>query len=548
MKDGFIAVADVVVTPLEAGATAAISCVIDGVTQVYQAVLKTVQAALNMAETAFSTVEVLFAKLFEWAGFLFNWADILRTHTAISYIFNEFLTFLADAADGLKQLADTALTGLSKQIDSAFTAAIQQVGGTTSLGGYFTSAAPAAQLPAEARAGMSNTVVANALIDNAAAATITPPPGQTQPGQPPGLDKKLRNFARHTKNTRQFAKFKHWFTTLGSSPDQMFTALLGDLLKLIKNLIRAILNRLQHTVDALLDQVAALISDLRQSLNAAWNIPLLSALYSKISNGAELTTLDLIALVIAVPATITYKAIQDKAPFPDDTSLTTFRASVNAQSMLQASGLATTTASTTELRSLSLVRSRGEQAFLLVLTGVTTALTGLVSMFPDAKPPEESVSEGYTMVLIAFQAFVLVPSFPAFYSIGPSSGFAWGMIQWMFGIMSLIIDVVLTKNFGGMAEYIGDVGVVWAFVFGVVKFSLAIFASLGGGFFVWLGNLATAFPEVAKICRYMPLAKATENVSCVVLAGIDLVCGLASYVGYAVQAATLPAQPAPSPP
>ena len=42
-------------------------------------------------------------------------------------------------------------------------------------------------------------------------------------------------------------------------------------------------------------------------LNEPWNIPFVSQFYSFITGGSTLTTLDLVALIAAVPSTILYK-------------------------------------------------------------------------------------------------------------------------------------------------------------------------------------------------------------------------------------------------
>jgi len=54
---------------------------------------------------------------------------------------------------------------------------------------------------------------------------------------------------------------------------------------------------------------------------------------------SPLTLLDLMCLILAIPATVLFKAMNDAAPFPDDASVAAFEASFSAQTMLSNSGL-----------------------------------------------------------------------------------------------------------------------------------------------------------------------------------------------------------------
>ena len=61
-----------------------------------------------------------------------------------------------------------------------------------------------------------------------------------------------------------------------------------------------------------------MISGLVGLLQHPLNIPILSPIYKLITDGGTLTFLDLACLIAAVPATIIYKLVMEKTPFPDD--------------------------------------------------------------------------------------------------------------------------------------------------------------------------------------------------------------------------------------
>ena len=57
------------------------------------------------------------------------------------------------------------------------------------------------------------------------------------------------------------------------------------------------------------------------ALNEDWNVPILSPLFAHATNGMPMSTVNLISLVMAIPATVLYKAVYNKAPFATDADL-----------------------------------------------------------------------------------------------------------------------------------------------------------------------------------------------------------------------------------
>jgi hypothetical protein len=65
---------------------------------------------------------------------------------------------------------------------------------------------------------------------------------------------------------------------------------------------------------AFLGNISDLLVLIADKINETIKIPVLSALYRKVSGGADLTLLDAISLVIAIPATIVFKLVEGKSP------------------------------------------------------------------------------------------------------------------------------------------------------------------------------------------------------------------------------------------
>lgn len=186
-------------------------------------------------------------------------------------------------------------------------------------------------------ASVSNNIVYNNTISNAGNAASSFSSGSDDPLT--AFLAGLSTFASSVQASPGFTRAQAFFQNLGGSPDQIAVQSLAGMLAAVEGLVEAALAGAQAVADGLLQVIQSLVNTLQDLLNAAWNIPFVSAFYSFLTDGAALTTLDLIALVVAVPATILYKITFGAAPFPDAASVTAFEQSFTAQTMLQATGL-----------------------------------------------------------------------------------------------------------------------------------------------------------------------------------------------------------------
>ncbi|MGZ3943781.1 MAG: hypothetical protein ACXVJB_02505 [Mucilaginibacter sp.] len=84
--------------------------------------------------------------------------------------------------------------------------------------------------------------------------------------------------------------------------------------KLAKILVDMAFDFIEKMANTLFEIAISTIEIIKEALNASINIPLISALYKKIS-GADLSILDFISLLTAIPMTIAYKIVHEVAPF-----------------------------------------------------------------------------------------------------------------------------------------------------------------------------------------------------------------------------------------
>jgi hypothetical protein len=278
--------------------------------QAYRALLDCYDAVVRAVEYVLSKIEVFFEDLVKWLGFIFQWADIVRTHQVLRNIFRQYTAkCLANIADSRTQVARSftdlqhylaSWAGIPANIPPDLTGAT--AGGTTA------SAAP----PPGAGSPQSNFGIQH-LKSNAVNGSV--------PDYAASLtsDMQAALSALETAVTRELEVIQEALDSIKTSIidkynelttaqiTEGFIAILGD----------ALLQSVENVLLAAIDFLAAVGKTFLDILDAAIDIPVISALYKEIS-GDDLSMLDVLCLVIAIPVTIGYKIIADAAPYPDN--------------------------------------------------------------------------------------------------------------------------------------------------------------------------------------------------------------------------------------
>lgn len=536
-----VSIVDTIITTVGNAVNAAITFVVDGVTYLFETVVSAIEQALDLAQLVFSQVKIFFEQLYEWLALLFNWDDMLRTHEALAYVLNQGLSFLSLAAGGMQRAVDSGIVAFQAQLHTLFQNAIAQIAGQHSIGGYEQANAASS---APFASSVSNNMLFNQLVDNAGSAM-----GQdllarlrTEDNDPVSdIIAQLTQFADLGLATDAFVQARTYFTNLGGSPDQIFTQLLSGLLSVAEGILQAMMSGVKAVLDALFALVQSLLAAFQALLNEEWDIPFVSQFYSFITHGAKLTTIDLMALVLAVPTTILYKVVYNHAPFPDAASVDAFKAAFSATSMFAATGLG---GSTTRDKT-ALVAATGEawtglvpttMATLLNIAGtvgtfVYACLTGLLDAFPPAPntTPPSIVTRGAYLAEIIGQFC----SFPWFYSSAKpdcSTSDGRGCWVWLYQCTGILMDTVFIYKEGSMPENWEDRGVYLGTIYGVGHLALAIAASAGQSGTPIAAAILPTIPELAKPLRLTKIAAATEDISLIVLGAADGIFGLSSAI------------------
>lgn len=112
-----------------------------------------------------------------------------------------------------------------------------------------------------------------------------------------------------------FAQLQSDFSNLfqPQSGSQFFATALTTLLDILETLLIGLIAVAGAFIDGMIGVIDALISAAQDAMNAPLDIPFFSWLY-KLVFGSDLTILDLVALVAAIPATMIFKVVQGAYP------------------------------------------------------------------------------------------------------------------------------------------------------------------------------------------------------------------------------------------
>ncbi len=538
--DAVVNIAQIVVN----GVKVAVQFLIDGVKYVFDAAVEFVQQSFDLIETILATVyesvSNFFEKTFEWLGFLLNWDDILRTHKALAYTIEQGLGFTSLAAGDIKRLAHDGLRSLSTAVNDGFRE-LQQQAANASLGGY-----GEARRRSDPKFVFSdgNNFVMTGSIENAGVARVRGVSSSTlDTGPVDNFMTRLEQLATNAQGTQAFADTQSFMKTVGSNADNIFTALFSKLLEVAQQLVNAVIGGVQLLIDAAFEALAAIVGWIREFLVKEWDIPFVTALYSFITKGSPLTVLDLLSLVIAIPATTFYKIVKNKAPFPDDASVDTFKSLFNANTMLANFKKSLTGSAVMAEEALLGNAMAAWKAFLADCTGFAELLGWVVSAVMDIAPPtvavpgEELLNKwelGLEVAAIAFSFPWFTEPFakPNWKFDSPYDPNGTANVTWLWGLGAFLLIDCGGTWFGGMLpeNWMGsnlkaDLGVAISVVSALLLLIPGGIACLGASDLDRTLQILPVVPNVLKLGRLTGIVTATSGVSLAVVGLSDLLFG-----------------------
>lgn len=299
---------------------------IDGALQNF--VVNTIQEAgaaleclISAIKVAADTVYVALQEVLTWLKNLFEWDDILNTQRFFVSVINSYFTGLKDSIGDLQTYMSNSFSGMQTQVQSFFETTLSNpnLGLGTSFNAFIGGSTGTLQDNSGQLAVRQNSSQCNYLMNiiNSAGNAITLPSGggscQTFTDALQAID--ATTFNSNTANI------------FGSDVDaqDLFGTDIATFLAALEDICIFVLDAAEAMLNALIDILADSITQFQEMLNSEVDIPGLTWLWKNvITDNEDLTLLDMVALVIAVPGTILYKVLYatTDAPFSSGETLT----------------------------------------------------------------------------------------------------------------------------------------------------------------------------------------------------------------------------------
>lgn len=427
-----------VVTRVSDGLLASITFFADGETYIYTRLIKLVSDIYDIIESIFSTIKIGFRKLFEWLGELFDWDNILRTKEVLSHVFMEGTKVSLGAFDKGMDIVSNNVSKIAASCNEAFDAAFDKFKGT-SMNEFATK--NRSPFPFYLAQSMSHNILQQRLIstppsllflqDKSSETELRGKVNQLVKDTAPELSKRIES--DYFKTTTKFVKDLNLGDVAVDSVIDLLRTITAGTVSGAKFFIDSSLDLLKFTTHLLFDH----------TLNKPIRIPFLSEFVRKITDSRDdVTLLDIIALVAAIPCTAYYKMAFKKAPFPDVMSVNEFKGDFNGDKILSASGLGKYINGDVQpfsKKTVEIMRRMG--VFIDSLAGAIGALT----CWSDPGPYKEHMPKEVAIIQVLFgytACFLLIPDFTLSNVFSLTTPTSYENQMWLYSFCTMTFDLV----------------------------------------------------------------------------------------------------------
>lgn len=281
--------------------------------KIYTAILDCVSAVSSAIEFIFKKIKVFFQDLVAWLGFIFNWRDILRTHRVMKNIFKQYARNAVDQIDVLRVSLQDGFDQLQAFINGKSWEGLQDPG--KSIGDTqqeMTKDISGADSP------QSNWAVHHTINGIPKLAT-----GAYVFGILPGVDtgaieKLLGILESAVKDEEKVLKQAAQQIKDDVISQTHSLSLIQMIQKILSILATFLMGTAENVVLKLVDLIKYFMSSVLDLFDTPLEIPVISPLYKKITNGDLLSCMDLTCLIAAIPGTLIYKVATNETPFLDN--------------------------------------------------------------------------------------------------------------------------------------------------------------------------------------------------------------------------------------
>jgi hypothetical protein len=326
VTSGIVKLVSATVDTVGSAVSAVITVVVDGVTRVFNAAVTLAEQALDMVQEMFKTVVDGFDQLFRWLGHIFDWGDIKRTKQVMVNVFGQMIDYASSVLNDLQSSVDGAFVDYKKKLHDAMAAYAASLAPSMSIGGARTMQPVPVESERQLDDASATNIVQQSMLNHMGGITLGAPPSTATALALTG-DNPLADFINHlqaigaqSQSSDAFKNAVAYFAAIKDHPEQFLQLAFAGLIEMIDALVQLALDAVQGIVDLFFAAVRYALASVKEHLGRAWNIPVVSPLYAKYFE-SELTTLDLMALVVAVPSTALYKVLFKAPPFPDDAAV-----------------------------------------------------------------------------------------------------------------------------------------------------------------------------------------------------------------------------------
>ena len=371
------------------GIAYAINVMIDGINYVVNTVIQFAEQCLDVVEMIFNAAKVKFKQLMGWLGFIFNWGDIVRTHKVIAYTMTQIIDFVPAVVGLMKEKGDSYLDTAKDKIHAGFQALIAHLGGSTINQMAGAMSAP----PSTNSDAMTHDLLLRGANHGPSASSSALVTTAQQDSAQQTLLSTLQGFADSFTGSEAFQNAMQYFQAAfhgGQGLDGFLKSTLLGTLNLLEAICTTAIDIVKTIFNAIMDALIGVLNTIGDMATASWDIPFVSDLYEKMA-GNPPSLVDIVALILAVPATIMYKAIEAEPPYKDDASVTAATSQFTAASMVQKLKDATSASATisvtkrdqdTSTNSSSLDLTT-EQKVLAYIYGITNVIGGPLAAWGD---------------------------------------------------------------------------------------------------------------------------------------------------------------------
>jgi hypothetical protein len=279
--------------------------VIEWAGKVYSFVCDTIAAIGKALSWVFAKIKVAIEKLIDFIGFIFKWGDILQFSDSIVTYVNVCLEYGEDQIEALDDKAKTFIDDLRKQLKNRVQPDAVSANTTTK---DTSATADTDDVKHGVGYNWSTYQLNHGGFQKDSSMAISSPLSDDQDALKDIWNDFVNEIGVVTKMVNDIASTLCAMFDANTNSADLFAVLTDDM-------IDALCDSLQNIVDIALKSIVLVMQKFNDLGSHVIEIPVLTALWKLISQGRDFTVFNFVALVMAIPATVLYKLINDR-PLP----------------------------------------------------------------------------------------------------------------------------------------------------------------------------------------------------------------------------------------